>query len=128
MPPFGAPDYNPNGSPLQGPDTTAGPARGGCVPFCARLVTSLAVLTLRQRNQALRVTPTDTPDERRGAAIHTPRRCLLEPMGKGPPQTHYEAWRIAVKIAKLPQGAAAEATGLYRPHLLQPQRVECFVE
>jgi hypothetical protein len=33
----------------------------------------------RQRNQALRVTSTDTPDERRGAAIHTPRRCLLEP-------------------------------------------------
>ena len=31
--------------------------------------------------------------------------------GKGPPQTHYEARRIAVKIAKLPQGAAAEATG-----------------
>jgi hypothetical protein len=27
-----------------------------------------------------------------------------------------EAWRIAVNIAKLPQGAAAEATGLYRPH------------
>ena len=31
--------------------------------------------------------------------------------GKGPPRTHYEARRIAVKIAKLPQGAAAEATG-----------------
>ena len=36
MPPFGAPGYNPNRSPVQGPDTTAGPDRGGCVPFCAR--------------------------------------------------------------------------------------------
>ena len=27
-----------------------------------------------------------------------------------------EAWRIAANIAQLPQGAAAEATGLYRPH------------
>jgi hypothetical protein len=27
-----------------------------------------------------------------------------------------EARRIAANIGKLPQGAAAEATGLYRPH------------
>jgi hypothetical protein len=30
--------------------------------------------------------------------------------------TYDEAWRIAANIGKLPQGAAAEATGLYRPH------------
>jgi hypothetical protein len=30
--------------------------------------------------------------------------------------THDEAWRIVTNIIKLPQGAAAEATGLYRPH------------
>jgi hypothetical protein len=30
--------------------------------------------------------------------------------------THDETWRIAANIAKLPQGAAAEATGVYRPH------------
>ena len=30
--------------------------------------------------------------------------------------TRDEARRIAANIGKLPQGAAAEATGLYRPH------------
>jgi len=30
--------------------------------------------------------------------------------------TRDEAWCIALNIAKLPQGAAAEATGLYRSH------------
>jgi hypothetical protein len=30
--------------------------------------------------------------------------------------TYDEAWRIAANVAKLPQGAAAEATALYRPH------------
>jgi hypothetical protein len=37
-------------------------------------------------------------------------------VGGGQAVTRDEARRIVADIAKLPQGAAAEATGLYRPH------------
>jgi hypothetical protein len=47
-------------------------------------------------------------------------------VGGGQAVTRDEARRIVADIAKLPQGAAAEATGLYRPHFRYDLKLQTF--
>ena len=62
MPPFGAPGYNPNRCPLQGPDITAGPDRG-------RSLAQIVVVERRDRGElgSARCRPGRLPFARRNS-------------------------------------------------------------